>query len=122
MQEVKSLPLWMEEAILYKRAWFCAITLELCIIVALLCCAWFTKTSASADAEIESQVYPAVGKVMRLIPEYDMIMIVTRDGNRWVMQSIDDWMVGDNVCMAMDNSGTPDDVTDDWIIAVRYFA
>ena len=105
-----------------KRAGIFVIILELCIILSLVIVSRFSKTASCLDTDEWASVYPAVGEVVAVHHDYDMVIVKTRDGNQWVFTPVDDWEIGDNVCMAMDDSGTPDDLTDDWIIAVRYFA
>ena len=78
---------------------------------------------ASADTTFPtSQYYPLVGKVVRLIEDYDLVMVEDRmTGDGWVFTGIEDWMIGDDIAMVMDDRGTHDDNCDDIIVSIRYF-
>ena len=76
--------------------------------------------TANADARA-SVYYPLTAKVTGFSSESDMVFAESNDGNIWCFTGIEDWMIGDRCAMVMNDSGTPNDVDDDWIVAVRYF-
>ena len=81
----------------------------------------FLRTSANAEEINIVAYYPAVGKIVGLCNNTDTVFVKTNDGNMWFFTGIEDWMEGDSCCMVFHDNGTPDDMYDDTIVAVRYF-
>lgn len=75
---------------------------------------------ANADTKA-SAYYPMIAKVTGFWDKYDMVFAESNDGNVWCFIGIEDWAIGDRCAMVMNDNGTPDDLTDDMIVAVRYF-
>lgn len=100
------------------RLLLCIIACVSCILGSLVLC-----KAIVADHKprviLKSHMYLVDGEIVELIDDYDLVTVETRDGNLWVFQGIEDWMPGDKVVMAMDDSATSD-VSDDWILSVRY--
>lgn len=89
-----------------------------CIMVSLVLCREIASRR-TPRVIMKSHMYIACGEIVELIDDYDLVTVETQDGNLWVFQGIEDWMPGDKVVMAMDDSATSD-VSDDWILSVRY--
>lgn len=73
-----------------------------------------------SGTEAKHGTYPNSGIVTDIYPEADMVIVATSTGSRWSFRGVEDWMVGDNAAMIMDDNGTPDYVFDDEIVSVRY--
>lgn len=80
--------------------------------IALMCLA----LQATASAEI----YPAAYLVTDTDPARDMITLTTATGLNFEWYEIEDWMPGDIAAAIMSDNGTPDDITDDEILQLRY--
>ena len=89
-----------------------------CILASLVFCRAIAANH-TPRVIMKSHMYLACGEIVELIEDYDLVTVETQDGNLWVFQGIEDWMPGDKVVMAMDDSATSD-VSDDLILSVRY--
>lgn len=92
-----------------------------CILGSLVLCRAIAEARTS-HVIMKSHMYLTEGKIVDLIDDYDLVTVETPDGNLWVFTGIEDWMIGDDVVMAMDDSATPHELSDDWIVSVRYIA
>ena len=100
-----------------KHVGFFIILMELCILASwLFALGWRVSVKLT-----KPKMYPTVGEVIELIDEWDCVTVETHDGHQWVFGPIDDWDVGDSVCLVMNDNGTEFDVTDDTIVARKYF-
>ena len=52
--------------------------------------------------------------------ETNSVVMEAEDGNIWAFYGVDEYKVGDRVAALMLDPGTPDDITDDIIVSVRY--
>lgn len=100
------------------RLLWCIILCITCILASLVFCKAIVANQ-KPRVIMKSHMYLACGEIVELIDDYDLVTVETQDGNLWVFSGIEDWMVGDNVVMAMDDSATSD-ISDDWILSVRY--
>lgn len=67
--------------------------------------------------------YPAAGIVTGVVdggPAFDDIVVVTTAAGHTYIARSDDLQIGDIVAMTMDDNGTPNDVRDDVVTALRY--
>lgn len=108
----------MRERESVMRLLWCIILCTTCILASLVFCKAIVANQ-KPRVIMKSNMYLACGEIVELIDDYDLVTVETQDGNLWVFSGIEDWMVGDNVVMAMDDSATSD-VSDDWILSVRY--
>jgi hypothetical protein len=104
-----------------KRVFYLALVFVVLVVGIVVFKAEFLSTAANAE-ELQISYYPAVGKITGFCEEYDVVFMQTHDGNEWAFLGIEDWAVGDNCCMVFCDEGTPSNVHDDTIVAVRYFA
>ena len=103
-----------------KRILLCIMVFAICLVGTVAFRARFFAVEASADAPLPTEVYPDFGIVIDLIPDSDLVIVQTQDGNRWAFEEIDDWMIGDYCCLVFNDNGTRVNRTDDKIVAVRY--
>ena len=103
-----------------KRLGICVLSLLACIVGILFLRVRFFSVQASADVSFPPENYPDFGEVVELIPESDLVVIQTHDGNQWAMIGVEDWIIGDHCCMVFDDNGTRLDRSDDRIVSVRY--
>lgn len=67
-----------------------------------------------------STTYPLAGVVTTVDRAADLVTFRTGSGHLYSLTGCDDWLPGDVIACTMDDSGTPDDVTDDTITQYRY--
>lgn len=96
-------------------------------LLALTALATIAAGSIKATAQTEitrgvnlSGIYPAVFQVYEIDREYDILYLMTPNGHDWEYKGIEDYMVGDITTAIMYDNGTPDDITDDIILNMRY--
>ena len=71
--------------------------------------------SGMANAEM----YPQVMLIVEADREEDIIILEDFNGNQWVWEGVEDWMVGDVVAVLMDDNNTKD-ITDDVMMELKY--
>ena len=73
-----------------------------------------------ASFMISQRLYPEIGVVQNVSDDY-VVTVETPDGNLFdYIEDADDTHRGAFMALMMDNSGTPDDPTDDKILNVKY--
>lgn len=80
---------------------------------------------AAHAAPPQSQQYPEALAVRENVPEGNHLYRITGETSTgilyaWTMEDAPDLFPGDLVAAIMDDAGTPDDVTDDAVIDIRY--
>ena len=65
-------------------------------------------------------LYSQTFVVIDLETETDTVVCMDATENLWEFQGIEDWQKGDIVSAIMTDNGTPDDVTDDEFVSIRY--
>lgn len=65
-------------------------------------------------------VYPQTAVVTEVSMEENLVEVTTPNGESFVFEEAEDWIIGDNVNMIMSDNGTFEDSTDDIILSVRY--
>lgn len=65
-------------------------------------------------------IYPASFTVVGIEPETKAIVVEAENGNVYAFCDMANWSYGDHLAAIMVDPGTPDDVTDDLILEVRY--
>jgi hypothetical protein len=71
-------------------------------------------------AILAGNIYPISGKVVTVDALEDTVTFQTESGMLYAFSGTEDWMIGDNVAAIMWDNDTPEDVTDDAIMTVRY--
>ena len=69
---------------------------------------------------LAANIYPLSGKVVELNTIEDTVTFETESGMLYGFYGVEDWMIGDHVAAIMYDNETPNDVTDDEILTVRY--
>lgn len=95
------------------------------VVVVVLVCAvvvWGTFWAGRAyeQYKVETNLYPKSAVITYIDKDTDLVLIEDFFGNRFLFDDADEWMVGDMVGLIMDNNGTPEDLTDDEILAISY--
>lgn len=67
----------------------------------------------------KSNLYPMTTVVTELNQEKDEVICIDFNGNEWVFDGVEDWLVGDIASMIIDDCGTTD-IHDDKIVSVKY--
>lgn len=65
-------------------------------------------------------IYPMSGRVCDIDNEYDIAFVATDDGQLWAFDA-EEHKVGDRCSLIVWDSGTPDDVEDDYPVVERWF-
>ena len=77
-------------------------------------------TSVKAEAKAPDNIYAQTFLVYEVDREYDIIYLMTLDGeHEYKFESAEDWHAGDVASALMDSKGTPK-VTDDEILNLKY--
>lgn len=68
----------------------------------------------------QPELYPMAFVVDEIDRESDLVYIKTAAGFIYSFESVEDWMIGDIAAAIMSDNGTPETITDDQIINIRY--
>lgn len=66
-----------------------------------------------------AEIYPMAFSVVDVNHEEDVIMLLDGNGNEWIWEGAEDWMVGDVAAAIMEDKDT-DCIYDDEIVSLRY--
>ena len=77
-------------------------------------------TAYSGEIDHQPSIYPETFIVDQVDEAADLVTCRTIAGQRFTFYGVEDWMAGDIAAAIMSDNGTPETVTDDIIITVRY--
>lgn len=72
------------------------------------------------NTQRQPELYPQAFVVDEIDQANDLVYIKTAAGYIYSFESVEDWMIGDIAAAIMSDNGTPDSITDDQIISIRY--
>lgn len=88
-------------------------------MIAVLCCIP-PEACATGEYGINSEeLYARVAIISGFESECDLVYLADIAGNTWAMYGIEDWSIGDVVCIILWNAGT-DLIMDDEIVSATY--
>ena len=92
----------------------------ICGVVATVTHFYGREKTVASISEPDSRYYPQAGWVSEIEPSEDIVTVTWFNGNQFQFYGVEDWEQGDICAMIMDTNGTPNNLRDDSIVAVRY--
>lgn len=101
----------------------CRIAAETVVIAGVITAGMYFighNQSTKGTVMLDSRYYPQAGWVSELNKSEDIVTVTWFNGNQFQFYGVEDWEQGDICAMIMDTNGTPNNMRDDSIVAVRY--